>query len=88
MNETLREWMKKATIYEQERLAKFADTSRSYMYKLVIGNRRTSPDIAAKLENASRVLFKETKGRLHVLRRENMADICAECVYSPKCKKK
>lgn len=85
-NELLRSWLKKATTYEQERLAQIAKTARGYLYKLVIGYRPTTVEIAVKLEKASKVLAKESKGRLPILARQDMTEICAECPYSPKCK--
>ena len=87
MNEAIRKWMKLATVYEQDRLAMIGGTARSYLYKLAGGFRIVTPDIAARLEKASKVLYKESKGRLPILARQDISDVCAECPYSPRCKK-
>lgn len=51
-------WMQAATVTQQEMLAKFARTTRSYLYQLSCEGRRPSAELAIRLEAGSELVAK------------------------------
>lgn len=88
MSSALKDWMRLATTYEQNRLAALAKTSRSYLYDIAGGKRNASSDTAAAIEVSSRILHRESKRFLPILYRSSLSKACGACPYAPKCKKK
>jgi hypothetical protein len=86
----LKQWMKIASPDEQKRLAVQAKTSRAYLYILCADdekNYRRSPglDLAARIEETTKVMNEETNGRLPVVYRTDLVPGCASCPYAMKC---
>jgi hypothetical protein len=86
---TLKHFMRIATTAEQEELAAAAGTSRQYLYKLANSGtdyaRTAKADLAAKLEGASAVMHRASKGRLPRLYRTDLNDACRACPFAQRC---
>ena len=90
---TLAEWMKAATVAEQDQLAKAINSHRlslfQYAKKGVNYSRKINAVRAAKLETASLVMHNMTKDRkdgpLPIMRREELADECGVCPHVRGC---
>ena len=81
----LKLWMRQATPEEQEILASRAGTSRGMLYQVSGGFRSFSPEKAAEIERATKVMHRASKGRLPRLYRTDLAEACAMCEYAQKC---
>lgn len=81
----VKEWMSSANKTEQEQLAALAKTSRAHLRHLSMGRRVASADLAQQLEAASTQLSLASRGRLKVLRREDMSPACGRCDYAKQC---
>ena len=81
----LKLWMRQATPDEQETLAKRAGTSRGMLYLVSSGHRNFSPEKAAQIERATKVMHRASKGRLPLIYRTDLAAACAGCEYAQKC---
>lgn len=81
----LKLFMRAATPEEQETLARRADTSRGMLYLVSSGHRNFSPEKAAKIERATKVMNRASRGRLPRLYRTDLAAACAACEYAQKC---
>lgn len=80
MNNLIKNWMETATPAQQKALAKFAGTSRTYLYQLANGTRKASSEMAAKLENAAELLSQ--KENIGLLPRYFVSKICNGCHYA------
>ena len=78
MNKTMNHWMKKASAYQQIRLASLADTSRSYLYQIASGERTASAGLAIRLEQAAEKLVKAGHD-VPLLPRRKIAKDCKGC---------
>lgn len=85
MNPYVKEWMTLATSGEQAELAAVAGTSRGHLYQLSSGERTAGPQLARRIESASRILRKVNK-RLPVLKRSALCPACGECEFAKRCK--
>lgn len=86
---TLKHFMRIATSTEQEELAGAAGTSRQYLYKLANSGaeyaRTAKADLASKLEAASAMMHRTSKGRLPKLYRTDLNDACRACPFAQRC---
>jgi hypothetical protein len=78
-------WMENATTEEQKQLCEMAETSRGYLYQLAGGFRSASAELAARVEEATKVLAKSSKGRLPVVYRTDLSKACSACHFARKC---
>lgn len=85
VNKPMREWMDAATVEEQTALAKAADTSRKYLYKLATGERTAQAELAGRLEQAAADIRRVSKKRLPLLLRSHLCPACAGCPYAARC---
>jgi len=93
---TLKEWMKAATVQEQEQLAKAVGTNRNCLYQhAAVGAKYHRPiraALARRLERESLKMHKESKGRaggrLPIMRKHELAeqDECGGCPCAKRCK--
>lgn len=81
----VRAWMSAATVAEQELLAQKAGTSRGMLFQLAGGHRQCSADLAGRIEAASAVMAKASKGRLPHIVRTDICAACRSCQYAAKC---
>lgn len=81
----MKAWMASATVDEQKTLAEAVGTSRGYLYQLASGHRDGSADLAGKVEAATAVMHKASKGRLPKIVRTDIASACRACQYAAKC---
>lgn len=85
MNPKLKKWMRLATAGEQAELASIAGTSRGHLYQLSSGERRAGPELARRIENASKRMRKLNRD-LPVLRRTELCPACGECEIVKRCR--
>lgn len=81
----LRLWMREATATEQEALAAAGNTSRAQLYQVAGGFRRFRPGKAIAIERKATEMHKESKGRLPLIYRTDLASECAGCEFAAKC---
>lgn len=84
--EILKKWIKLASSIELKRLSELSESSVSYIYELARGETTARSDIAGRLEDASRIMHRESKRRLPILYRSLLSEACATCPYSKKCR--
>jgi len=82
---TMKLWMQAASPEQQFELAKRAETSRQYLYQLAGGFRDASPALARKIEAASALMHKETRGKLPKIYRTDLNPDCRACDFAQKC---
>lgn len=80
-NNRLHEWMRAATVAQQNDLAERVGSTKAYMYQLSGNFRRASADFAAKLEEVTRMMAEEDKG-LPVVYRTDVCESCGSCRYA------
>lgn len=72
----IKAWMQAATVQQQEMLAQFADTTRTYLYQLSSEARKPSAALAVELERASirvaRIFAKKNQAAPGHMRRESL----------------
>lgn len=78
-------WMSSATKDQQELLATAVGTSRGMLYQYASNNRTPSAERAIKIEAATMLMSKQTRGKLPVLYRSDMSTACATCHFAQKC---
>lgn len=84
----LHDWMKKADEDTRYWLAGLARTSVGYIYQLYTGRRGIEPDMAARIEEATKVIHKDFP-KLPIITRGELSDTCNACpYYKAQCKKK
>ena len=81
----MRAWMSAATPDEQLLLAQRIGTSRGMLYQLSGGHRQASADMAGRIEAATAVMAKASKGRLPTIVRTDVCDACRACQYAAEC---
>ena len=81
----MRAWMSAATPDEQLLLAQRIGTSRGMLYQLSGGHRQASADMAGRIEAATAVMAKASKGRLPAIVRTDVCEACRQCSYAAKC---
>jgi len=86
----LKVWMKAATTAQQADLAARAGTTRPYLYHLSADMdkayaRSADPELAARIEQASLAMAKETKGALPEVYRTDLNKTCRGCEFAAKC---
>lgn len=70
----LAEWLRMATATQRQRCAALAGTSASYLYSLAGGHRQQiSARLAFQLEDATKRLARDTRGRLPVVTARELA---------------
>lgn len=82
---SIKAWMSAATVAEQETLASAVGTTRGMLYQYAAGNRDCSADRAGKIEAATAVMHKASKGRLPKIVRTDLCEACRACQYAAKC---
>lgn len=82
---TMKLWMQAATPVQQEDLAARAKTSRQYLYHLAGGFRDAGPELAKRIELATKEMNAETKGALPIVYRTDLNSACRECEFAHKC---
>lgn len=70
----LTEWMRRADSTQQKDLADRVGTSKAYLYQVSGGFRNASPELAAKIEEATEAMSNEAN-----LPRVYRTDICGAC---------
>jgi hypothetical protein len=89
MNNALKAWMTAASTTEQEELARRVGTSRMYLYTLANPSakygREPRPELAIKIEHASRDMHRESKKRLPMVLRTDLNSHCRGCHFAQKC---
>lgn len=83
MSAILKDWIYKASVPEQMELASRCGTSRSYLYHIGV-HRFPSPELAAKIEAASKDMNIESGGRLPVIYRTDLTPACRNCEFARK----
>ena len=81
----MRAWMAAATTDEQLTLAQYITTTRGQLYQLAGGHRQASAEMAGRIETATEVMHKHSKGRLPRVYRTDLCDACRSCQYAAKC---
>lgn len=81
----VKDWIAAANKTEQTQLAGLAKTSRPHLYHLSSGRRACGPELARRLELASRQIHTETAGRLPILLRTELCAACGRCEYAKEC---
>ena len=86
----LKLWMQAASVDQQVDLAARAGTTRDYLYHLSADPdkkyaRDANPGLAARIEQASLALSKETKGKLPKVYRTDLNSTCRGCEFAAKC---
>ncbi len=81
MNKPLHAWLQLASVAEQEKLAKLANTTRATLHQLAGGHHIASAAKAAALEHASARMPEH----LPRLRRTDMCPACRVCEYAKRC---
>jgi RNase P subunit RPR2 len=81
-------WMVAATVAEQVQLAELAGTTRGYLYQLANGYRSADASLAGRIEEASKVMHRRSKGRLSKVYRTDLCPSCRTCPYATKNKNK
>lgn len=93
MNNTitpLKAWLNVATADERGALAQRAGTSNQYLAHLAVNDDRSykrepKPALAAAIERETKAMSKSTKGRLPVVLRTDLVEVCRRCEYARKC---
>lgn len=83
-------WMQAATTEQQTELATRAGTSRQYLYHLSADPdkayaRDAEPELAARIEEASLAMRKESKDVLPAIYRTDLNKACRGCQFALKC---
>lgn len=81
----LRVWMRAATQDERELMAQRAATTVGGLRQIANGHRQASADMAGRIEAASAVMAKASKGRLPKIVRTDICAACRACQYAAKC---
>lgn len=81
----LRAWMTAAEPEEKILLASRVGTSIGYLRHVAEGRRRPSAALGAKLETQTKIMSRVSGGRLPVVYRTDVVDVCRECEYARKC---
>lgn len=79
---SLEAFLAAATPEQQQALADAAGTSRAHLGHLKAGNRQASADLAARIERASKRLYKQTAGRLPLIPRTDLCAACKACEFA------
>lgn len=71
--------LRQAAPEQRDRLATLAGTSVNYLYQLAVCSRgtRLTADLAFRIEDATRAVHKETKGKLPVIPARVLSGMCA-----------
>lgn len=86
MNQSMKAWMALATTAEQYELAGTAGTSRGHLYQLSSGERTSGPDLAKRLELASKFM-RQQNHKLPILHRAELCPACGECEFANRCRR-
>lgn len=78
-------WMTAATPDEQHLLAEKVGTTRGMLYQWAGGHRQASAEMAGRIEAATAVMHKASKGRLPAIVRTDLCEACRSCQYAAKC---
>ena len=85
----LKHWMTTASTPEQNILAERVGTSRQYLYQLTSTSpavrREASPQLAKRIEEATKALHVESKKRLPVVYRTDLNSACRACEFAQQC---
>lgn len=86
----LKAWLNAATPAEREALAQRAGTSSQYLSHLAVNDdknykREPKPALAAAIERETKVMSKASKGRLPVVLRTDLVEVCRRCEYARAC---
>ena len=81
----MHQWMRAATVPEQEDLAQRVGTSRGLLYQVSGGRRSFSSGKAGAIERETAAMHADTDGRLPKLYRTDLSEACAGCEYARKC---
>lgn len=88
----LKAWLTAATPAQRARLAKEARTTAGTLHQLAGGFRtdgelRASPELAKRLEIASRRVKNHWRNAPEPLRREDLCPACGACEFAKQCRK-
>jgi len=83
--DVFRNWMKKASVTEQQKLAELANVSHRFLYNLSCGARNASSVVAGRIEEAAKKVREDNK-KLPVLKRYDISPECSNCPYALRCK--
>lgn len=78
-------WLRAATPAEQMTLAEGVGTSRAYLNHLGAGHRKASAAIAGEIEKHTEAMHRDSAGRLPLVYRTDLADVCRQCQYAREC---
>lgn len=78
-------WMLASTSVERDLLAEKVGTTIGQLYQLSGGHRQASAEMAGRIESATEVMHKHSKGRLPRVYRTDLCDACRSCQYASKC---
>lgn len=84
----VKQWMRAATPEEQELMAKAIGTTRGMLYQYSNAKttkRHPSAERAAAFERASKVMHRQSRGRLPLIYRTDLAEACRTCEFAQKC---
>lgn len=80
----MKNWMMAATKQEQELLAEKVGTSVGMLRQYSGGHRHASAETAGRIEEATAVMHKASKGRLPKVVRTDICGACRKCPYAQK----
>ena len=78
----LKDFRRKATKEEQRELALRTGSDQTYLFSHIGVHREPSIETAAKIEEATTEMNKNTDGRLPVVRRTQLCEACNACPYA------
>jgi hypothetical protein len=82
----LERWCRLATTAEKQALADACNTSYPYLvFHIAKGRREPDAMLAAKIETATKLLSRQSKGRLPVVYRTELNSACRACAFAARC---
>lgn len=80
----LRQWMRAASLEEQNRLAREAETSRGTLYQYAGGHLQASASRGAAIERVTREMHAANPA-LPIVYRSDIVRACRDCEFARKC---
>ena len=80
----LSKWLAAANKKQRGALANRAKTSAAYLYQLATGRRTITAEVAANIEQGSKILHRNSDGFIPALDRRKLCDTCRYCPHAKK----
>lgn len=81
----LHEWFAAASVPERETLAAMVGTSVGTLEQYGLGSRNPSAERGLEIEQATKLLAAQTRGRLPVVLRSDIVTACQQCDFAKRC---